>query len=72
MYYKEHNPPHFHFTYGEYKGVVYLKDGIIEGRAPGKVLRKVNKWYEIHKKELIDNWNTVQNGKNYNKIKPLK
>lgn len=33
----EHNPPHVHFLYGEYNGVIDLNEvKIIEGDLPGK------------------------------------
>jgi hypothetical protein len=28
-------------------------------------------WAELHKDELIDNWNLLQSGQKYNKIPPL-
>ena len=34
MYWNEHNPPHFHAKYGEYKIIVDIKSGVIEGKFP--------------------------------------
>lgn len=30
MYWDEHNPPHFHAKYGEYKIIVHIKTGVID------------------------------------------
>ncbi len=32
MYYKDHHPPHFHATYGEYDVTVGILDGVVSGR----------------------------------------
>ena len=34
MYWNEHNPPHFYAKYGEYKIIVHLRTGAIEGNSP--------------------------------------
>jgi hypothetical protein len=36
MFFNEHNPPHFHVKYGEYKALITIKDGIITGTLPGR------------------------------------
>ncbi len=72
MFYNEHNPPHFHFVFGEYKGVIYIESGIIQAKAPIKVIKKVSEWYELNKEELAKNWELAQNGETLNKIEPLK
>ena len=39
MYYKEHNPPHFHVRYNEFKAVIAIDTlALIEGKLPPKVL----------------------------------
>jgi len=53
MYYNEHNPPHFHAKYGEYKIIVYIESGVIEGKFPKRALKMVMEWYELHKDELL-------------------
>lgn len=36
MFYREHGPPHFHASYGEYNIVVSILDGVVSGApAPG-------------------------------------
>ena len=41
MYFDEHPPPHFHAKYGSYEILVYLDDGVVEGRFPRRALRHV-------------------------------
>jgi len=72
MFGNEHNPPHFHIKYGQYKAVYTIKNGIIRGEIPINVLQKVSEWVEIHKDELTKNWELLQSGENVKKIEPLK
>ncbi|MEQ8905179.1 DUF4160 domain-containing protein [Ekhidna sp.] len=71
MYGYDHNPPHFHFTYGEYKGIMYINDGVVEGKVPTKIVKKVATWLELHKEELLADWELSQKGEELFKIDPL-
>ncbi len=72
MYWDDHVPPHFHVQYNEFEAVVDIKEGVItKGMLPSKQARLVLAWYELHKEELIENWNSIISGKGYNKIQPL-
>ncbi len=75
MYYapKEHNPPHIHVYYQDQTAVINILDGVLtEGKIPLKQLRLVNAWIEIHKEELIADWELCQNGEKPFSIEPLK
>ena len=72
MYMSEHNPPHFHVWYENYKAIITIKDGIITGSLPRRALNLVYEWLDIHKDELLDNWNRLANFENPQKIEPLK
>ena len=75
MYYapKEHNPPHIHAYYQDYKAVVNVLDGnIADGELPTKQIRLVLAWVEIHKDELLADWKLCQNGEKPFSIEPLK
>jgi len=57
IYFRDHNPPHFHAFYAEYEGVIRIKDGlIIKGYLPAKELRVIGKWLADAKvkKQLIE------------------
>jgi hypothetical protein len=38
MFYNEHNPPHFHARYGDFKVSVEIKTGIVKGRFSKRAL----------------------------------
>lgn len=72
MYWREHNPPHFHAEYNEFKVEIEIKTlKIVSGKLPARVLGLVIEWAELHQAELLDNWNTLQEKREYHKIKPL-
>ena len=72
MYWDEHEPPHFHAKYNEYEALIDIKEGIIiQGMLPSKQARLVLAWLEIHKEELLNNWESILAGKGYSKIAPL-
>jgi hypothetical protein len=71
IYYDEHNPPHFHAEYGEYTISVEIQTGIIKGKFPKRALRAVLDWYDLHKEELMQDWQLAIDGQTLNKIEPL-
>ena len=71
MFFNDHNPPHFHAVYGEYKIVININDEVVEGFMPKRALKLVFEWMEIHKSELLENWILSQNGELPKKIEPL-
>ena len=72
MYFDEHNPPHFHAKYNGYKGIFTLESvKYSTGNLPPRIIGLVTEWAELHKEELLDNWNNLKETGNYKKIKPL-
>lgn len=75
MYYgpKEHNPPHIHVYYQDFKATFGIKDGnLLTGELPKRQTKMVEAWIEIHQEELIADWELCQNGEKPFKIDPLK
>lgn len=73
MFYDEHNPPHIHAFYGNYKATFSIRTGqMIEGRFPPKKSALVTAWVVIHENELMNNWKAMTEGKKANKINPLR
>jgi len=69
----EHNPPHFHAYYNEFKAIVDIrKCEIIEGNLPRKQAKLVLAWSEIHQEDLLADWQLATNGELPFKIDPLK
>jgi len=71
MFYKDHPPPHFHAMYGDYEITVEIESCVINGRFPKRALRHVLEWHELHKDELQENWQFVEEKKPLKKIAPL-
>ncbi|MBP7552716.1 MAG: DUF4160 domain-containing protein [Spirochaetes bacterium] len=71
MLYSEHNPPHFHAEYGDYKISVDINNGIVEGKFPKRALKAILEWYEIYKDELLDDWKLSEKHEKLKKIPPL-
>jgi hypothetical protein len=75
MYYapKEHNPPHIHAYFQDFSAVIHIEAAeLAEGYLPSKQLRLVIAWIEIHKEELMADWQLCQNGEKPFSIDPLK
>ena len=71
MNFTDHSPAHFHAWYGEYKVTVGIRDGIVTGKMPGRALRMILEWLELHREELLADWEKAQNGSTLDKIEPL-
>lgn len=69
----EHNPPHFHAYYQEFKALVNISTcEIMQGNIPSKQSKLIVAWAELHKEELLADWNLAINGENPFNIEPLK
>jgi hypothetical protein len=72
MYFKDHNPPHFHVRYNNHRAIVTIKDlSVVEGGLPPRVWGLVMEWAVLHKKELLEDWDLLHKGPEFNKIAPL-
>lgn len=72
MYYDEHNPPHFHAKYGGDEGVIEIATlALIRGYLPRRALELALDWAELHRSELMDNWERMRQSEAHNKIDPL-
>jgi hypothetical protein len=69
----EHNPPHFHAYYQEHSVVVDINSGeILHGSLPPKQLKLVLAWTELHREDLLADWQLAANGELPFKIDPLR
>jgi len=64
-------PAHFHAVYGEYEITVGIEDGVVKGEFPRRALRHVLEWYEMHKADLVENWQRAKDRKPLQPISPL-
>jgi hypothetical protein len=61
MYWRDHNPPHFHAQYAEDWAELAIEDGrLLKGSLPRRALRMVREWRRAHEDELRENWERVQ------------
>ena len=71
LYYREHMPPHFHAIYGEYEVTVQIETGVVSGRFPRRALAHVLEWNELHRVELLEDWQLAGSGQPLKRIDPL-
>ena len=56
MYYNDHNPPHFHATYGSEEALVGIDPiGLLRGSLPSRAWSMVAEWAALHQAELLVN-----------------
>lgn len=69
---QHHNLPHFHAKYAEFEASICIEDGeVLAGELPRKQLRLVQAWTELHRDELLADWELAVAGENPYKITPL-
>ena len=71
MFYREHGVPHFHAVYGEHEISVEIETGMIHGDFPTRALKLVLEWTNLHKSELLENWQRARLGQPLKRIAPL-
>ena len=76
MYYfdnRRHHDPHIHIKYGDEEAVVSIPNGeIIEGAIRASKMKLVQAWIEIHREDLMADWELAINGQEVFKIQPLR
>jgi hypothetical protein len=61
MYFDDKHAPHFHVWYAEYRALIAIQDGkIIAGRLPDRAYRLAVEWMELHRIELMANWESAR------------
>ncbi|MBZ0273992.1 DUF4160 domain-containing protein [bacterium] len=69
---RDHNPPHFHVTYGGDEFCFTISPvGVLEGRPPKRVRALIFEWARLHENEIMANWTRLRHGENTNWIEPL-
>ena len=68
-----HKAPHIHAQYGDQDAVIALPDGaVLEGELKSAKMKLVQAWLEIHREELVANWQLAVEGQPVFKIEPLR
>ncbi len=70
---KQHKRPHIHVKYQEDEVIVSIPEGtVLDGVIPGPKMKLLQAWIELHKDELMANWELAVSGEQPYKIDPLK
>lgn len=69
----DHNPPHFHAEYAGNKALIDISNCVaIKSSLPKRQLKLVLAWAELHKDELMQNWELSKTDSPLIKIEPLR
>jgi hypothetical protein len=73
MFFKDHAPPHFPAVYAEQKALIDIRSlDIIEGEIPRRALALVLEWAQLHRAELVEDWELCVRNQSPRKIDPLR
>jgi hypothetical protein len=75
MFYRDdeqHHAPHIHARYQGMKASIAIEDGtLLGGELPPRQFRMVQVWIDIHREELLADWELAVNGDEPFRITPL-
>ena len=70
---KQHNLPHIHVKYQGQEVIVSIPEGdILDGSIPPSKMKLLRAWVEIHRDELVADWELAVSGEQPYKIDPLR
>lgn len=72
LYYSDHLPPHFHAEYGGSEALYEIATlRVYRGKLPRRVHSMVIEWADLHRTELMENWERAREGHPLVEIEPL-
>ena len=72
MYYREHQPPHFHARYAGRSAIIGIEPvERLAGGLPPPALSLVFTWARLHRDELLANWERGRRQADFTPIAPL-
>lgn len=73
MNWRDHQPPHFHATYGGDEVIISIRElEVLAGEMPNKQLKMLLGWAAFHQEELLENWALAENKQELFAIEPMK
>ena len=70
---RDHQPPHFHASYGGDSVIVSIRDiEVLEGEMPNKQRKMLLGWAALHQDELLENWALAEKNQELFPIDPLR
>lgn len=67
----QHNKPHVHVTYREYRASVGIDGELLAGSLPQEQFKMLISWLTLHEEEAYAAGNKAVRGELFDKIKPL-
>ena len=72
MFYKDHEPPHFHAEYQGQQAKCNSDGEVIAGGIRSRTARDlIRRWALCHRRELEENWEKMKAGQPLDHIEPL-
>ena len=72
MFWRDHDPPHFHAQYGSSRCAINLRTlEILSGALPRRAMALTLEWAAEHREELMEDWNLCATRQTPKKIPPL-
>ena len=73
MYYREHEPAHFHAEHSGDGATFDFEGRVLSGRIrSARARRSIEEWAILHHRELAANWERMKAGEQLEAIEPLK
>jgi hypothetical protein len=73
MFYRDHNPPHFHAEYQGQNATFDFGGKLLEGEIESRTAKDlIKKWARRHETELNKNWEHMRQKRPFTRIEPLK
>jgi len=70
---KQHHLPHIHAKYQGEEVIISIPEGnVLEGKIPISKMKLLQAWIEIHRDELVADWELAVSGEQPYKIEPLR
>ncbi|MBI4672758.1 MAG: DUF4160 domain-containing protein [Chloroflexi bacterium] len=70
---RRHHRPHIHVKYQDEEAVLAIPNGrVLDGKLKPNKLKLVQAWIEIHRDELMADWELASQGQPVFRIEPLK
>ena len=72
MFYREHEPVHFHAEYQGQEAKFNLDGEMIVGNIRSRTARRlIRQWAVLHRQELEVNWKNMKAGRPLERVEPL-
>lgn len=70
---RQHKKPHIHVKYQDDEVIVAIPEGdVLDGGIPAPKMKLLQAWIEIHRDELVADWQLAASGQQPYKIEPLR